>query len=82
MMNVHHKICVAFLCTWFWLIFCALSQGHSDPLFVSRADTTGCEGKWLIFSIYADALFPDDELEFDMESAPEGALLENLGKCG
>ena len=76
------KIGTVFLYPCFWLILCAVSPIHSDPIFVPRADTTACEGNWLTFSIFADALFAEDELEFDMEGAPEGAFLENYGKCG
>lgn len=63
-------------------VLCTVSFVHSDPIFVPRADTTGCEGEGLSLSIYADALFSEDELEFEMEGAPDGAFLENYGKCG
>ena len=76
------KICVACVGVFLWFGLCAVSHVHTDPIFVSRADTTGCEGEWLYFSIFADALFREDELSFFMEGAPEGAILDNLGKCG
>ena len=59
-----------------------LSALHSDPIFVSRGDTTVCEGDSLVFSIFADAVYPGDQLDFEMDEEPEGAELENLGKCG
>lgn len=54
----------------------------SDPEFVPIDDQAVCEGGWVIIVMYADALVPEDELEFDMEGAPEGAILENYGNCG
>ena len=70
----------------FFVFLCLNSLGvpslFSDPEFVPIEDQSVCEGAWVIVVMYADALFPEDELEFTMEQAPEGAIFENYGKCG
>ena len=81
MLQRNNTIGVVCLCT-FLCGLGAVSLLHSDPIFVPTEDQSACEGNWLIFSVFADALFPEDELEFEMEGAPEGTLLENWGKCG
>ena len=76
--NPIHMLCLcAFLCG-----LGVVPLLHSDPIFVPTENQSACEGSWLIFSVFADALFPEDELEFEMEGAPQGAILENWGKCG
>jgi hypothetical protein len=55
---------------------------HSQPVFDVIDDQMACEGDLVVIVMFADALFPQDSLDFEMEGAPEGAILENYGKCG
>lgn len=52
-----------------WAAVCPLA---ADPVFVPVSDTLVCEGGQLIMIIFADAETPGDELQFEMENAPQG----------
>ena len=64
------------LCIW------DIAALHPDPIFVPIDDQSVCERDFVVIVIYADALFAEDELDFIMEGAPQGAILQNYGKCG
>ena len=76
------KLLFSIMCVSLWLCLFGVPSLFSDPEFVPIDDQSVCEGDWVIIVMYADALFPEDDLEFDMEGAPEGAILENYGNCG
>ena len=59
-----------------------ISVLQAGPEFEAFGDTTVCEGDSLNVAFYANALFPEDELDFFMENAPAGAEFTNMGKCG
>jgi hypothetical protein len=77
---------VKYLLVLFFLLLCGRLCGvcplHADPIFEPIDDQTVCEGDRLSFSVFANADFSEDELDFYMEEIPEEATLTNVGRCG
>jgi hypothetical protein len=66
----------------FCLVFIAVSSLWSQPFFEPMSDTSVCEGAAIYKIIYAQAVFPEDVLEFSMDEAPAGANLTEGESCG